>query len=93
MEAIREVGPGGHFLGCNHTQKNFKDAFWKSNILDYKPFETWAEDGESDTVTFASKRVKYLLNNYQKPALDTSIDESLLDFINRKKASEPDKSY
>ncbi len=39
MDAIREVGPGGHYLGCEHTQANFKTAFWKSDLLDYKPFE------------------------------------------------------
>jgi len=38
MEAIREVGPGGHYLGCAHTQENFKSAFWKSDLLDYKPW-------------------------------------------------------
>ena len=45
MDAIREVGPGGHYLGCAHTQANFKDAFWKSELLDYKPFETWEDEG------------------------------------------------
>ena len=29
MDAIREVGPGGHYLGCAHTQANFKTAFWR----------------------------------------------------------------
>jgi hypothetical protein len=45
MDAIREVGPGGHYLGCAHTQANFKTAFWRSDLLDYKPFETWDEEG------------------------------------------------
>ena len=48
MDAIREVGPGGHFLGCAHTQANFKDAFWRTQVLDYRPFETWAEAGEPE---------------------------------------------
>ena len=48
FEAIRDVGAGGHFLGCDHTQKNFKSAFWRSDILNYKPFETWQEEGEKD---------------------------------------------
>ena len=25
MDAIREVGPGSHYLGCAHTQANFRD--------------------------------------------------------------------
>ncbi|MDC3348368.1 trimethylamine methyltransferase family protein, partial [Paracoccaceae bacterium] len=48
LGAIREVGPGGHFLGCEHTQANFKNAFWRSEMLDYKPFETWADEGARD---------------------------------------------
>ena len=27
MDAIRQVGPGQHFLGCDHTQRNFETAF------------------------------------------------------------------
>ncbi|MCP3880190.1 MAG: trimethylamine methyltransferase family protein, partial [Sulfitobacter sp.] len=49
LDAIREVGPGGHYLGCAHTQANFKEAFWKSDLLDYKPFETWSDEGARDT--------------------------------------------
>jgi trimethylamine--corrinoid protein Co-methyltransferase len=93
LDAIREVGPGGHYLGCEHTQNNFKDSFWKSNIADYKPFETWSEEGGNDTVSFASRRVEYLLSNYSKPHLEPSIDEALQDFIKRKKESQPDKLY
>ena len=43
MDAIAEVGPGGHYLGCEHTHGNFKTAFWRSDVLDYQPFETWHE--------------------------------------------------
>ena len=93
LDAIREVGPGGHYLGCDHTQNNFKEAFWKSNLFDYKPFETWAEEGSNETATFASQRVKYLLANYSKPDLDPSVDEALKDFIKKKKDAQPDKLY
>ena len=93
LGAIREVGPGGHYLGCDHTQNNFKDAFWKSNLFDYKPFETWSEDGSNDTAALASKRIKYLLDNYEKPTIDESIDEHLVAFIRDKKDAEPDKNY
>ncbi len=93
MDAIQEVGPGGHYLGCAHTQENFKNAFWKSTVLDYKPFETWEDEGRNDTMSIAAKRVIYLLNNYQKPELDPAIDESLKAFIRLKKESQPDKLY
>ena len=90
MDAIREVGPGGHYLGCQHTQNNFKTAFWRSEMFDYKPFETWDEEGARDTETLASVRVKKQLGDYQAPALDEGIREALDDYIARKKAAEPD---
>jgi trimethylamine---corrinoid protein Co-methyltransferase len=90
MDAIREVGPGGHYLGCEHTQSNFKSAFWRSDLLDYKPFETWDEEGARDTETLAALRVQKQLADYQQPDLDPGIAEALTDYIARKKASMPD---
>ena len=90
MEAIREVGPGGHYLGCAHTQANFKEAFWRSDLLDYKPFETWDEEGARDTETLAALRVQRMLDTYQQPALDPAIAEALDDYVARKKAAVPD---
>ncbi|MBM1631975.1 trimethylamine methyltransferase family protein [Sulfitobacter mediterraneus] len=90
MDAIREVGPGGHYLGCDHTQNNFKSAFWKSDLLDYKPFETWEDEGARDTQVLASLRVEKMLADYQQPALDPAIRESLEAYVAEKKAAEPD---
>ncbi len=90
MDAIREVGPGGHFLGCEHTQGNFKTAFWRSDLFDYKPFETWAEEGARDTQTLASERVAKMLGDYQQPSLDAGIEEALNDYVARRKSEMPD---
>ena len=90
MDAIREVGPGGHYLGCAHTQANFKDAFWRSDLLDYKPFETWEDEGAHDTQALASIRVQKLLERYEAPALDAGVREALEEYVARRKASEPD---
>ena len=90
MDAIREVGPGGHYLGCAHTQANFKSAFWRTDLLDYKPFEQWAEEGERDTATLANLRMKKLLEDYQQPAIDPGIAEALEAFVAERKVSMPD---
>jgi trimethylamine--corrinoid protein Co-methyltransferase len=90
MNAIREVGPGGHYLGCAHTQANFKDAFWRTELFDYKPFETWEEEGARDTVSLANARVKKLLGEYEAPALDPTIADALSDFVAKRKAEMPD---
>ena len=80
----------GTYLGCEHTQANFKDAFWRSEVLDYKPFETWLEDGAKDTMSLSADRVKVQLSNYQKPLIDIAIEEALNEYVTKKKASVPD---
>jgi trimethylamine--corrinoid protein Co-methyltransferase len=90
MDAIREVGPGGHYLGCAHTQAHFKDAFWRSEVLDHKPFETWEEEGARDTAALAAARARKLLEDYAPPPLDEGVQEALEAFVARRKAELPD---
>ncbi|HEY5739286.1 MAG TPA: trimethylamine methyltransferase family protein [Gammaproteobacteria bacterium] len=90
MDAIREVGPGVHFLGCNHTQRNFKTAFYRSPITDNNSFEQWEAEGGLDHAQRANARYKQLLAEYQPPALDPAIDEALIEFVERRKQSMPD---
>jgi len=90
LDALREVGPGGHYLGCAHTQANFKEAFWRSDLLDYKPFETWSDEGARDTASLATARVAKLLGDYTPPPLDPEIKARLDSYVAEKKASMPD---
>jgi trimethylamine--corrinoid protein Co-methyltransferase len=90
MDAIREVGPGGHYLGCAHTQRHFKDTFWKSQVMDYKPYETWSEEGGRDTARLAEARWKTMLAEYEAPPLDPGVAESLESFVAERKAAEAD---
>ena len=90
LSAIREVGPGGHYLGCSHTQERYLSAFWKTDLLDYRPFETWAEQGAPETGALAAARAARLLEAYEAPPMDAAIRGSLEDFVARRKDAEPD---
>ena len=92
MAAIKEVGPGAHFLGCNHTQENFETAFYRSGIADNGTFEQWQAEGSRNTEIRSAETVKSLLSSYEQPPLDPAIDEELRDFINRRKKSFPDSN-
>ena len=92
LSAIREVGPGKHFLGCNHTQENFKTAFYRSSIADNNSFEQWELEGSSDATVRANKIWKKMLNDYQPPEIDPAIDEALLEFIAKRKGSFADSN-
>ena len=90
MDAIREVGPGSHFLGCNHTQNNFQSAFYRSTIADNNSFEQWEADGSLDAARRANQLWKDMLAGYEAPATDPAVAEELDDWIARRKLSLPD---
>ena len=92
MDAIREVGPGGHYLGCAHTQANFETAFYRSPVANYESFEQWEQEGSLDSAQRANVQWKEWLASYQAPEIDPGIDEALNAFIAEKKAAIPDSN-
>src|SRR5436190_2615689 len=90
LDAIREVGPGSHFLGCAHTQANFETAFWRSAVADNNPFEQWRDAGGKDAARRANETWKRMLREYEAPPLDPAIDEALKAFMARRKEKLPD---
>lgn len=90
MDAIAEVGPGSHYLGCAHTQANFQTAFYRSTVADNNSFEQWLAEGGKRVEERANALCRDWLASYQPPDLDPAIDEALLAFIAQKKKSMPD---
>ena len=82
--------PGTHYLGSAHTLANFESAFYRSDVADNNSYEQWQEDGSLDAAQRANAIWKKKLAEYEAPPLDAAIDEALLDFIARRKASMPD---
>ncbi len=92
MDAIAEVGPAGHFLGCAHTQRHFETAFYRSPLADNNSFEQWLAEGETDMMTRANRYFKKLLANYEAPPIDPAIDDALKEYIAKEKASFADSN-
>ncbi len=93
MTAVREVEPGGHFLGTDHTRAHFQSAFYMPELLDNNSFEQWSIEGATDTNTRAIAKARELPARYDDdaPALDPAADEALLAFIKEREAVLPDQ--
>ena len=87
LDAIAEVGPGGHFFGTPHTQDRFKDAFYAPVLSDWRNFESWQEAGSPDAMQKANKVWQQRLGQYEAPDMDAAIREELTDFVERRKAT------
>jgi trimethylamine--corrinoid protein Co-methyltransferase len=85
VEAIRSVGPGGHFFGTQHTQDRYKTAFYAPIISDWRNYETWAEAGSPTAMERANRIWKERLASYEKPPLDPAIEEELDAFVEKRR--------
>jgi len=92
LDAMREVGPGKHFLGCAHTQANFENAFYRSPLADNNSYEQWEAEGATNMSKRANGMWKKLLAEYVPPPMDPAIDEALLEYIAKRKDSFPDSN-
>jgi len=90
LDAIRQNGPGQHFLGSPHTLANFEAAFYRSPVADNNSFEQWLEGGSLDAPQRANAIWKQMLAEYEAPPIDPGTDEALQEYIARRKASFPD---
>ena len=93
-DAYREAGPGENFLGVAHTLKHFETANYRSSVLsDTLSWEQWLERDRRDSEARAHTAWKQLLADYEAPPLDVAIDDSLRDFVARKKSASADEWY
>ena len=86
LDAVREVGPGGHFFGTEHTMQRYQQAFYLPLLSNWDNYETWQERGSINSEQRANQIWKQLLQEYQKPDIDPGIDEALRDYVDRRKA-------
>ena len=86
VSAIDEVGPHGHFFGCEHTQERYSEAFYTPLLSDWRNYETWQEAGSLWAHQRANTQFKQVLNEYTPPPMDPAIHDELRDFVDRRKA-------
>ena len=85
LEAMAEVGPGGHFFGTDHTQSRYTSAFYSPMVSDWRNFETWEEAGRPDAYQKANQLYKQVLADYSPPEMEPAIKEELDAFIAKRK--------
>jgi trimethylamine--corrinoid protein Co-methyltransferase len=84
LEAIAEVGPGGHHFGTQHTQDRYRDAFYRPMISDWRNFETWDEAGRPTSYDHAERVMRDLLATYEQPPMNDAVRAELDNFVDRR---------
>ncbi len=86
VDAIREVGPGGHFFGADHTMSRYETAFYTPLLSNWDNHTTWLDRGGVQARERANTIWKQVLADYEQPALDPAISDELSAFVVRRKA-------
>lgn len=86
LDAVREVGPGGHFFGTAHTLARYETAFYSPILSDWRNFETWTDAGRPTTYDHANRVFKEKLAAYERPPIDPAVEEELDAFVAKRKA-------
>ena len=86
VEAIREVGPGGHFFGAQHTLARYANAFYAPIISDWRNNQQWLAAGKPEAWQRANSVWKQAVADYQEPAIDPAVKDELNEFVERRKA-------
>lgn len=92
-DAYEEVAPGGHFLGCAHTMRNYQTAFYEPMLSDSENVESWEDAGSPDMRTRAHKKWNAMLKEYQAPPMDEGTKEALQAYVAKRKEELPDAWY
>lgn len=84
LGAIADVGPGGHFLGTEHTLARYETAFHAPILSDWRPYEFWQNAGAPDTARRANAKWKAMLAAYEAPPIDDGTREALAEYVTRR---------
>ncbi len=85
LDAVAEVGPHGHFLGCAHTRERYQHAFYSPFLSDWRNYESWQLAGAQSTPERAFALARRLLDEFEPPPMDEGIREQLADFVARRR--------
>ena len=85
LEAMREVGPGGHFFGCDHTMQRYRTAFYQPFLSDWQNSEGWVLAGSKDATARATEIWPKILAEFESPPTDPAIEEELQAYMAKRK--------
>ena len=90
LEAISAINPGDHYLGTAHTLANFETAFYLPELMNSDSYEQWDLEGAKDANQRGLEKAGQLLDQYERPPIDPSVDEAISDYVARRERELPE---
>lgn len=84
LDVIKEVGIGGNFLSHEHTNNNFKNELWDSELFVRENYTNWFNKRENNIVNNVIIKTEDIIkDNWPcEPAIDSTVDKELRKILN-----------
>ena len=70
LDVIADVGPGGHFIGKEHTRRHLRAEHWLPKLMDRTNRDAWEKSDAKTMGRRVREKVIDILEGYEPPALD-----------------------
>ncbi|MCG7522042.1 trimethylamine methyltransferase family protein [Ruegeria sp. Ofav3-42] len=82
LDDVSRIGPGGHFLGTDHTREN---PMVMNPLQNNDSFEQWELEGARNADEVGREAARTMLANYVQPLMPDDIRGALDEFVANKK--------
>ena len=93
LDAIRDVGPAGHFFGHGHTIEHYESAFYRPMTAETGTWDQWVEEGRRNVEARAAAVAASLIESFESPPLDEGVADGLDEFVARRRRELPDEAF
>jgi len=76
LEVIKQVGPGGNFLGAEHTLRHMREQS-HSKLIDRRMWQQWESGGKKDLAQRAHEEALSILKNHKPEPLPPEVRSTL----------------
>ncbi|WDP89562.1 MAG: trimethylamine methyltransferase family protein [Desulfobacter sp.] len=86
LETIKTVGIGGHYLMQPSTFKRCRTEYHSQGLFNRDNFDSWTAAGSKSAAQAASDKIAQRLESYERPEIDSAIENALRDYVASRKA-------
>ena len=77
MDDIIEQGPGGSFLGTDHTVSHFRQELWFPQLLDRQYYQAWMDSGAKSMEDRCREKKETILKNHKPVPMPADLEKEV----------------